>query len=157
MLDMAISFDRLYENALAASQPASLRSPAPHEWTSPTRARFTIGDHRYIMRFLSKRITHPRHGAIHGYQAEFSLGADEDMPWMYKPTGTGSPFKVFATVAKIVREFLAKQHPSYVWFIADEPRRVTLYRKLLDQLTIPGYVAEESSQGKFTLVRTPSA
>jgi hypothetical protein len=40
---------------------------------------------------------------------------------------TGNEFKVFATVAEILNEYLKKVEPEIFWFTAKEPSRAKLY------------------------------
>lgn len=49
-------------------------------------------------------------------------------------TGRGDSFKVFATVADIVREFMSKRSPSMLVFTAEEPSRIKLYARLAKNL-----------------------
>jgi len=44
-------------------------------------------------------------------------------------TNTGNEFLVFATIRKMIEEFIASAKPKTIWFTAKEPSRVKLYDK----------------------------
>ena len=53
------------------------------------------------------------------------LGKDDSN--MFKITGTGDQFRVFATVQDIVKDFITKKKPNAIEFSASEPSRQRLY------------------------------
>ncbi len=109
----------------------------------------------YVVEFKNRSITHPKYGRISGYNISFFQKRSEGAPWQYKvDPGTVNPFQVFGGVAQAVKEFLTQRKPAYVWFTADEASRVKLYDRLIDKMLMPGYKAEVSGEGKYTIVRT---
>jgi hypothetical protein len=140
---------------LARRFVAALREPAPFTWRGDL-ASFELEGTLFEVAFKGKSIRHPKYGAISGFEVSFYRKADKGAPWQYKPTGEGNPFRIFATVNEVVKDFLIKRKPSFLWFVADEPTRVRLYNKLLQKLVVPGYEAEVTDDGKYTLRRTKS-
>lgn len=55
------------------------------------------------------------------------LGKDDNYSNMFKITGTGDQFRVFATVQDIVKDFIIKHAPDLIAFSASEPSRRRLY------------------------------
>ena len=49
---------------------------------------------------------------------------------------TGNEFKVFATVAEILNEYLKKVKPDNFWFTAKEPSRAKLYDRFAKLIVI---------------------
>ncbi len=136
-----------------AARYAAMHEALPFQWKGDI-ALFNVEGTAFEFAFKNRHITHPTYGPIQGFQAEFYKTNDKGMPWMYKPTGDGNAFVIFATVGAILREFLAKRKPLYVWFTADEPSRVRLYDALIRRMNVSGYVGEATATGKYTLRRT---
>lgn len=61
-------------------------------------------------------------------------------------TGKGDEYAVLATVIDIIKSFMKDKDPDVLYFTAksDEPSRVSLYRKMLGQLTSGKYETETS-------------
>ena len=59
------------------------------------------------------------------YQITFEIRGTGGKP--HDISKTGSEFKVFATVAEILNEYLKKVKPDVFWFTAKEPSRAKLY------------------------------
>lgn len=138
-----------------AARYAALKNVLPFTWHRDV-ARFDVEGAGFDVEFKARHITHPKYGGIMGFQVAFYKRADKDAPWQYKPTGEGNALPIFATVGAIVRDFLVRRKPQYVWFVADEPSRVRLYNRLIQKLVVPGYDAEVTADGKYTLRRTKS-
>jgi hypothetical protein len=138
-----------------AHRYAALRDAQPYTWHRDN-ALFEVDGVPFEVAFKGKSITHPKYGGISGFEVGFYRKQDKGAPWQYRPTGEGNPFAIFATVSAIIRDFLVKRKPSFVWFVADEPTRMRLYNKLLQKLVVPGYVAEVIDDGRYTLRRTKS-
>jgi hypothetical protein len=53
----------------------------------------------------------------------------------------GDAFKIFGTVIKAAKEFLTDRKPDFAMFSADknEQSRVSLYKRMLGKIKIPGY------------------
>ena len=66
---------------------------------------------------------------------------DEDEEPDYKITGGGSEYEIFATVMRIVFEYVKKNKPNAISFTADddEPSRVKLYDRFVKRFTASGY------------------
>jgi hypothetical protein len=141
--------------ARIAQRFAALRDAQPFKWHGDY-ASFEIAGVPFEVAFKGKSINHPKYGPISGFEVGFYRKVDKGAPWQYKPTGEGHPFTIFATVSAVVREFLVRRKPSYIWFVADEPTRMRLYDKLLQKLVVPGYEAEVIDGGRYTLRRTKS-
>ncbi len=138
-----------------AARYAALQSVLPFTWHRDL-ARFDVEGTTFEVEFKYRRINHPKHGGIEGYQVSFYKQRDKDAPWQYKPTGEGNALPILGTVSAVVRDFLVKRKPKYIWFVADEPARERLYNRLIRKLVVPGYDAEITDQGKYTLRRTKS-
>jgi hypothetical protein len=138
-----------------ARRYAALREALPFTWHGDI-ASFVSNGTAFEVAFKGRSIRHPKYGAISGFEVSFYRKSDKGAPWQYQPTGEGNAFSIFATVSAVVKEFLVKRKPSFVWFVADEPTRVRLYDKLLQKLVVPGYEAEVTDDGKYTLRRTKS-
>lgn len=141
--------------ARVARRYAALKDAQPFEWRGDI-ATFEVDGTKFEVQFKGKSINHPKYGGIRGFEAGFYRKQDKGAPWQYKPTGEGNAFAIFATVTAIVKDFLTKRKPEYVWFVADEPQRERLYNRLLKKLVVPGYEAEITDDGKYTLRRTKS-
>jgi len=63
----------------------------------------------------------------------------------YGITQTGHAFTVFATVIDVMKAFVARQHPSVIYFSAHENSRVRLYDRFITQVgtSVPGYVGHK--------------
>ncbi len=136
----------------------SLSSAVDYKWVKSDRAVFSIEDATngtipYVIHFKARNITHPKYGRISGYQVEFFQKADEELPWKYQLSATGHAFTILATVQKALAEFLLKQKPDYVWFVADEDSRMRLYDRLVSKMKLDGYAAERTDEGKYTIRR----
>lgn len=138
-----------------AARFAALRDVRPFTWKGDV-ASFEIDGTVFEAAFKGRTITHPTHGRISGFEGSFYKRGDKGAPWMYKPTGEGKALPVFATVTAIVKHFLVHKKPPFVWFVADEATRVRLYNMLIRRMVVPGYEAEVTGEGMYTLRRTKS-
>ena len=135
--------------------------PVRLKWEGRTKARFTVpnpehhmGQEGFYVEFGRKSIRHPDYGPVSGYGVSFYRAKDEDAPWQYKLTEDPNvnPLQVFAGVIVAVREFLTKESPPLIWFVADEAGRARLYNRLLKKMLTSGYVAEVTGDGKYTII-----
>lgn len=107
---------RLWE-LLNQSTEWSWRTKSPREWG----ANFSTDDNTYWV-YLDGH---------DGGEVSIVFSDDERSEEI---TGRGNSFKVFATVANIVRDFMRQRHPSMLSFTANEPSRIKLYKRLADNL-----------------------
>ena len=65
------------------------------------------------------------------WNVEFGIKRTPDAPFHdYDITGGGDAIKIFATIVKIVDEFINHYSPTEFWFSADEASRIKLYDRL---------------------------
>lgn len=58
----------------------------------------------------------------------------------FRPTGRGDPFRIYATAATILRNFITREQPIYVSFEGYNSKQSALYAKALKRVTPPeGY------------------
>ena len=86
---------------------------APREW----KALFTIDDNKYVFKAETSDMER--------WQITFEIRGAGGKP--HDISKTGNEFKVFATVAEILNEYLKKVKPDIFWFTAKEPSRAKLY------------------------------
>ena len=86
---------------------------APREW----KALFTIDDNKYVFKAETSDMER--------WQITFEIRGAGGKP--HDISKTGKEFKVFATVAEILNEYLKKLKPDVFWFTAKEPSRAKLY------------------------------
>ena len=86
---------------------------APREW----KALFTIDDNKYVFKAETSDMER--------WQITFEIRGAGGKP--HDISKTGNEFKVFATVAEILNEYLKKVEPEIFWFTAKEPSRAKLY------------------------------
>ena len=86
---------------------------APREW----KALFTIDDNKYVFKAETSDMER--------WQITFEIRGAGGKP--HDISKTGNEFKVFATVAEILNEYLKKVKPEIFWFTAKEPSRAKLY------------------------------
>ena len=86
---------------------------APREW----KALFTIDDNKYVFKAETSDMER--------WQITFEIRGAGGKP--HDISKTGNEFKVFATVAEILNEYLKKVEPDVFWFSAKEPSRAKLY------------------------------
>ena len=86
---------------------------APREW----KALFTIDDNKYVFKAETSDMER--------WQITFEIRGAGGKP--HDISKTGNEFKVFATVAEILNEYLKKVEPDNFWFTAKEPSRAKLY------------------------------
>ena len=86
---------------------------APREW----KALFTIDDNKYVFKAETSDMER--------WQITFEIRGAGGKP--HDISKTGNEFKVFATVAEILNEYLKKVKPDNFWFTAKEPSRAKLY------------------------------
>ena len=98
-----------------------LNKPAEWKWfkTSSRQwtALFIIDDNKYVFKAETDDMER--------YQITFEIRGTGGKP--HDISKTGSEFKVFATVAEILNEYLKKVEPDVFWFSAKEPSRAKLY------------------------------
>ena len=86
---------------------------SPRQWT----ALFIIEDNKYVFQAETSDMER--------WQITFEIRGTGGKP--HDISKTGNEFKVFATVAEILDEFLKKAKPDQFWFTAKEPSRAKLY------------------------------
>ena len=86
---------------------------APREW----KDLFTIDDNKYVCKAETSDMER--------WQITFEIRGAGGKP--HDISKTGNEFKVFATVAEILNEYLKKVEPDNFWFTAKEPSRAKLY------------------------------
>ena len=98
-----------------------LNKPAEWKWFKTSsrewKALFTIDDNKYVFKAETDDMER--------YQITFEIRGTGGKP--HDISKTGSEFKVFATVAEILNEYLKKVEPEIFWFSAKEPSRAKLY------------------------------
>ena len=98
-----------------------LNKPAKWKWFKTNWrewiALFIIEDNKYVFKAETDDMER--------YQITFEIRGTGGKP--HDISKTGSEFKVFATVAEILNEYLKKVKPSVFWFTAKEPSRAKLY------------------------------
>lgn len=82
-------------------------------------------------------------GSLQFFQmADFDVGKSWDIGFeasslrrnSFGITGTGSAFRIFATVLEIMKEFISSKNPKMFHFSAEESSRVKLYDKFAKQI-----------------------
>ena len=116
--------------------------PVPRTWyrtSDGLEASFTIDDHEYFVSF--------EHEDGAWWSVMFGLEGDNNHREKFTLTGTGNEIAVFATVIVAIKEFIARAHPEYIIFSADEPGRQHLYRRFIQLVgnTLPGYTGYEET------------
>ena len=98
-----------------------LNKPAKWKWFKTNWrewiALFIIEDNKYVFKAETDDMDR--------YQITFEIRGTGGKP--HDISKTGSEFKVFATVAEILNEYLKKVEPDVFWFSAKEPSRAKLY------------------------------
>ena len=98
-----------------------LNKPAEWKWfkTSSRQwtALFIIDDNKYVFQAETSDMER--------WQITFEIRGTGGKP--HDISKTGNEFKVFATVAEILNEYLKKVKPDIFWFTAKEPSRAKLY------------------------------
>ena len=98
-----------------------LNKPAEWKWFKTSsrewKALFTIDDNKYVFKAETSDMER--------WQITFEIRGAGGKP--HDISKTGNEFKVFATVAEILNEYLKKVKPSVFWFTAKEPSRAKLY------------------------------
>ena len=98
-----------------------LNKPAKWKWFKTNWrewiALFIIEDNKYVFKAETDDMER--------YQITFEIRGTGGKP--HDISKTGSEFKVFATVAEILNEYLKKVEPEIFWFSAKEPSRAKLY------------------------------
>lgn len=99
-------------------------------------ARFKVGNFKYIVEF-------DRKASATEWEITFALTTFFDTKKM-ELTKTGNEFAVFANVIAAIKDFIAKEKPETMYFVADKslPIRDELYRKLLQR-----FKSELASEG----------
>jgi len=118
-----------------------LSTPVPWEWDEdlhdPTRHRafFTVGEYLY-------RLTMSGYGKEWGVTFSRQDPHNGGLASNIDITGSGHAFTIFATLAAIVKEFLAHYQPTRLYFSGSEPSRIKLYRRLVQNISRlnPAYV-----------------
>ena len=95
---------------------------APREW----KALFTIDDNKYVFKAETSDMER--------WQITFEIRGAGGKP--HDISKTGNEFKVFATVAEILNEYLKKVKPDVFWFTAKEPSRAKLYDRFAKLIVI---------------------
>ena len=95
---------------------------APREW----KALFTIDDNKYVFKAETSDMER--------WQITFEIRGAGGKP--HDISKTGNEFKVFATVAEILNEYLKKVKPDIFWFTAKEPSRAKLYDRFAKLIVI---------------------
>ena len=95
---------------------------APREW----KALFTIDDNKYVFKAETSDMER--------WQITFEIRGAGGKP--HDISKTGNEFKVFATVAEILNEYLKKVKPEIFWFTAKEPSRAKLYDRFAKLIVI---------------------
>jgi len=95
---------------------------APREW----KALFTIDDNKYVFKAETSDMER--------WQITFEIRGAGGKP--HDISKTGNEFKVFATVAEILNEYLKKVKPDNFWFTAKEPSRAKLYDRFAKLIVI---------------------
>ena len=98
-----------------------LNKPAEWKWFKTSsrewKALFTIDDNKYVFKAETSDMER--------WQITFEIRGAGGKP--HDISKTGNEFKVFATVAEILNEYLKKVKPDIFWFTAKEPSRAKLY------------------------------
>ena len=98
-----------------------LNKPAEWKWFKTSsrewKALFTIDDNKYVFQAETSDMER--------WQITFEIRGAGGKP--HDISKTGNEFKVFATVAEILNEYLKKVKPDVFWFTAKEPSRAKLY------------------------------
>ena len=102
-----------------------LNKPAEWKWfktsTNKWIALFIIDDNKYVFQAQTKSMS----GMKKRWHITFEIRGTGGKP--HDISKTGNEFKVFATVAEILNEYLKKVKPEIFWFTAKEPSRAKLY------------------------------
>jgi len=98
-----------------------LNKPAEWKWFKTSsrewKALFIISDNKYVFKAETSDMER--------WQITFEIRGAGGKP--HDISKTGNEFKVFATVAEILNEYLKKVEPEIFWFTAKEPSRAKLY------------------------------
>lgn len=99
--------------------------PYPYEQVDPTSYFFYTADERRFNVDFKKLF-----GPSGIFLVDFKEGQNN-----FGLTGKGDQFKVFATVIDIIAEWLTKNNPNFLVFTANEPSRISLYKKMTTKLS----------------------
>tara|TARA_B100000749_G_C18082978_1_gene324497 strand:- start:6 stop:416 length:411 start_codon:yes stop_codon:yes gene_type:complete len=107
-----------------------LNKPAEWKWFKTSsrewKALFTIDDNKYVFKAETSDMER--------WQITFEIRGAGGKP--HDISKTGNEFKVFATVAEILNEYLKKVEPDNFWFTAKEPSRAKLYDRFAKLIVI---------------------
>ena len=107
-----------------------LNKPAEWKWFKTSsrewKALFTIDDNKYVFKAETSDMER--------WQITFEIRGAGGKP--HDISKTGNEFKVFATVAEILNEYLKKVKPDVFWFTAKEPSRAKLYDRFAKLIVI---------------------
>ena len=107
-----------------------LNKPAEWKWFKTSsrewKALFTIDDNKYVFKAETSDMER--------WQITFEIRGTDGSP--HDISKTGNEFKVFATVAEILNEYLKKVKPEIFWFTAKEPSRAKLYDRFAKLIVI---------------------
>ena len=107
-----------------------LNKPAEWKWFKTSsrewKALFTIDDNKYVFQAETSDMER--------WQITFEIRGAGGKP--HDISKTGNEFKVFATVAEILNEYLKKVKPDIFWFTAKEPSRAKLYDRFAKLIVI---------------------
>ena len=107
-----------------------LNKPAEWKWFKTSsrewKALFTIDDNKYVFKAETSDMER--------WQITFEIRGAGGKP--HDISKTGNEFKVFATVAEILNEYLKKVKPEIFWFTAKEPSRAKLYDRFAKLIVI---------------------
>ena len=107
-----------------------LNKPAEWKWFKTSsrewKALFTIDDNKYVFKAETSDMER--------WQITFEIRGAGGEP--HDISKTGNEFKVFATVAEILNEYLKKVKPDNFWFTAKEPSRAKLYDRFAKLIVI---------------------
>ena len=95
--------------------------------------------------FVDGEDTHPWEFTFEVYGADARATIKHATKNPYGITQTGHAFTVFATVIDIMKAFIARQHPSVIYFSARESSRARLYDRFITHVgaSVSGYAGHK--------------
>ena len=113
--------------------------------TTPMRYRVDFAKHTGQRIQWNGEDVHPWEFTFEVYGADARATIKHATKNPYGITQTGHAFTVFATVIDIMKAFIARQHPSVIYFSAHESSRARLYDRFITHVgaSVSGYAGHK--------------
>lgn len=116
----------------------------PNRWA----ASVSIAGDRYSVNFW--KTMDPVQGLV--WEVGFSLMNDDHLGTIDIVGGKAAP-QIFSVVIEIIRAFAANHRGKLLMFTAEEPSRVSLYRKLVKRLAPQSQMYYDDYEGMYYVVQ----